>query len=54
MRQKSKNGRLNFTKSSISELNDQQMLSVNGGDNISISFIFKDGKKYFYITVAYD
>jgi hypothetical protein len=54
MKNKNNKSELNFTKSSVSELNDNQMLDVNGGDAISISFIFKDGKKYFYISVAYD
>ena len=48
------NDNLNFTKSSLVELNDQQMLAVNGGDAITISYVFKNGEKVLYITYAND
>ncbi len=54
MKTKNSNNTLNFTKSSISELNDQQLLGVHGGDAITITYVYANGEKILFITYAQD
>ncbi|WP_156133170.1 class I lanthipeptide [Lacinutrix sp. Hel_I_90] len=52
---KTQNTKLQFKKDSISELNDQQMIGVNGGDAVTFSFVENSkGDLIFWISVAID
>ena len=52
---KTQNNKLQFKKDSISELNDQQMIGVNGGDGFTLSFVEKsNGELVFWVTIAID
>ena len=52
---KTNNNKLQFKKDSISELNDQQMIGVNGGDGFTFSFVEAgNGDLIFWISVAID
>ena len=52
---KTQNNKLQFKKDSITELNDQQMIGVNGGDGVTFSFVENSkGELIFWISVAID
>ena len=52
---KTQNKNLQFKKDSISELNDQQMIGVNGGDGFTFSVVENSkGELILWFTVAID
>ena len=52
---KTQNTKLQFKKDSISELNDHQMIGVNGGDGFTLSFVENSkGDLIFWISVEID
>jgi len=52
---KTQNNKLQFSKSEIAELNDHQMIGVNGGDAFSFSIVHNSkGERILWFSFAQD